>query len=259
MKKTLTFFVALLFLSGMATATQFDFEVKTSDAEQHFWGDIAQGNVQFGIDNSQTDSWYSHEIAKISGKVRWKKGGSVNSEIYYVSPAVTNSAKYGKATAEIYASGKRGRVNFNFATDFAGLTMGAGSYPKGWFNWAKYGVEVSARRNYVIGVSMSDVTNGTANNWFDYYMSGKKFGKIRFGNAKFSNGATWGDGHGSISISRWEYNSAEAEGKGFWGEDLEGEDYLENAKFELPNGGHITTQVWFNDGMSSTPIWVTAK
>lgn len=107
--------------------------------------------------------------------------------------------------------------------------------------------------------SIQETTKANANNHFDYLMSGSGSGKIRYGASNFDSGTNGGDKRGSVSLNRWEYNGASATRSGLFGENLGGDDFLQNFKFTLPGGRDINTMVYFNDGMDSTPIWMIGK
>jgi len=245
---------------GTVAAVNWDWTVETETIREHFWGDIEAGTVQYGLDNTEADQWYGVEITKISKVVEWDGEGIVSDEVHYRCPGVAGEAKFGNATAyHSIWSNTHAKFNVNYKSNYAQLTMAAGNYPNGWFDWASYGDELYAEGDYELNTALYDKTGGTQNSWFDYYMAGSGTGRIKYGNARFSAGPNWGDGHGSVMLSSVEYNWAEATGSGFWGEDLGGEDYLKNAKFELPGGGHIHTEVWFNDGMNPTSVWMEGR
>jgi hypothetical protein len=144
----------------------------------------------------------------------------------------------------------------NTKTNFAGASMGGGAYPTGNFLWAGYGVELSATGDYALGTAIYETTTPLLSNSFDYFMAGTGSGKIRYGASSFGAGANWGDGQGSVSLNKWEYNSAEATGAGVFVETLHGDDYLQNAKYTLPNGGTVVSTATFTNGMSATPVWM---
>ena len=259
MNKTQIIAILPILLIGLAGATTWHIDVTTSDLTDTFEGDVATGVVNYGVDNTGTDPWNGHEVAKISRTATWTGGGKVSTSTAWTCPGVTSSAKYGSSVAyDMINTDDTGYMNTNTISNYIHDVEGAGpSYPHGYFPWASYGNELKATGNYELGTALYEATSGSGNH-FDYYMAGSGSGKIKYGNAGFTAGPNWGDGHGSVSLSR-EYNSAEATGSGQFVEDLSGEDYLKNYKFELPHGGTIQTTVTYNDGMEKTPIWVSAK
>ena len=241
------------------------FDVYTSDLYNMFQGTIF-GTVhvlQYALDATGVDGYYSHEVVKLSQAAIWTGQGEALGATDYSCPGICGEQKYGKVSVYnrvIAPRGGSGLFNVNMTANFAGLAHGGGSYPDGNFLPAAYGVELEASgRGYQVGTGMYETTKGRSTNHFDYFLGGNGWGEIRYGASRFGCGANWGDGCGSVSLRGVEYNWAQATGSGTFIEDLGGDDFLQNYKFTLPGGGSISTMVNFNGGMDKTPIWMSGK
>jgi len=253
---------AMIAISGSAMAASWDISTTTKDVSDRFSGFFSSGTMQYGVDTTGVDPWYNHEVAKISQRATWNGKGTAQGFTTYKCPKVASDAKYGKAQIMNMVSTNKngiGTFNVNIRSNYKIFNNGGGSYPDGNFGWASYGTHLEAQGKYRLGTAIYETTKPNANNHFKYYMIGTGTGKIRYGASTFNSGPNWGDKRGSVSLNKWEYNGAEATGKGMFIEDLGGDDFLQNFKFTLPGGGSITTTVTFNNGMSSTPIWMTGK
>ncbi|MCK4634742.1 MAG: hypothetical protein KAT37_02605 [Candidatus Aenigmarchaeota archaeon] len=258
MNKIIAAIVALAVIGTPVLAATWHIESYTNDIDDYFDGGMTTGTVNYGIDTTGTDGYYGHEITKISKRATWTGGGYATDLTEYTCPQIAGDAMYGTATGmNMVGTSGSGTFNVNTMSNWKIMNEGGGSYPNGHFSWAGYGVELSAQGEYEMGTAIYE-TDGS-NNHYEYYMEGAGTGKIAYGQGSFNSGTNWGDGYGSVGLNRWEYNGAEATGLGYFEEDLAGDDYLQNYKYTLPNGGAIHTEVDFNDGMSSTPIWMTGK
>ncbi|MCD6477940.1 MAG: hypothetical protein J7K87_02970 [Candidatus Aenigmarchaeota archaeon] len=254
--------LTLAIIASPAMATSWTINTGTGDLSDSFTGSMASGTMQYGVDNTGTDQWYGHEIAKISQKAVWTGKGHVMGMTQYKCPKIAGDAKYGKAQIMNMVDTNKngaGTFNVNIKSNWKEANNGGGSYPQGNFDWASYGTHLEGSGKYQLVSAIYETTKTNANNHFGYYMTGKGSGKIRYGASSFSSGPNWGDKRGSVSLNRWEYNGAEATGSGTFIEDLGGDNYLQNYKYTLPGGGKVLSTVTFNNGMSSTPIWMSGK
>ena len=247
-----------------AMAISWDIDFSSKDFTGNSNGKLKTGTAQWGMDNTVVDPYYAHEVTKLSTKATWTGKGFVREIVDYKCPKVAGDAKYGKAKiinmVNTYnKNGISGTFNTNYRSNYKIANNGGGTYPNGNFAWASYGTHLEAAGDYGIGSAIYETTKKNANNHFDYYMTGKGTGKIRYGASRFNSGANWGDKRGTVSLNRWEYNEAEATGSGTFIEDLGGDDYLENARYTLPGGGSVHVEVNFKDGMNKIPIWMIGK
>jgi|GEM_PF-6339374 len=260
MNKIIAAIVALAVIGTPVLATTWNINTFTSDLMDNFQGSITSGTMQYGIDNTGVDGYYGHEVAKISQLATWTGGGGAMGNTQYFCPNVASDAVYGAAQiSNMVGTDGTGTFNANIGSNWKQANNGGGSYPTGNFGWASYGTDLEASGSYALGSAIYENTDPGATNHFNYMMTGCGSGKIRYGASSFSSGPNWGDGRGSVSLNKWEYNGAEATGIGTFTENLGGDNYLQNYKYTLPGGGSINSIVNFNSGMSSTPIWMSGQ
>ena len=257
MKKLITAIIALALIGTPVLATTtWNFNVNTKTVSDFFGGQMKTGIVHYSVDNRDIDPYYGFEVTKVGKEASINGKGHIYGSTEYKCPKVSGTAKYGKVIStnyiEINGSSSTGYYRENYNANYIHLQK-SGNY----FDYG-YGTELSASGKYALGTGMNE-TIGRGHSSFFYAMEGKGSGKIRYGSAVYNSGPNWGDKHGSMHLSRWEYNDASATGKGTFEEHLYGKDSLSNYKYNLPGGGSVDTVVTFNDGMDATPIWMYGK
>jgi hypothetical protein len=233
--------------------TNFNINAQTNTVNDDFSGYFGEGTVNYNIDTTGTDPWYNYETTGIIKNADWQSG-YVQSNTQYTCPGVAGEAASGTATAGAWVgTDGTGSVDINayanpsapgIRSNFAGMSVATMSLV----------ADADGEGTYGMGVSLQETSNV---NQFSYGLSGDGTGEIKFGNMAYSAQPNWGDS-GSVSLSKWEYNWAQATGAGSFSEFLQGEDYLQNKAYTLPGGGTINSNVVFDDGMSKTSLWMTA-